>query len=64
LPESNEKHYSSEDNKGGISPEVFLEEGRNVLFEWLVVDPRTKFPRRIEEVIEALLSLSKNKEMT
>ena len=64
MPESNEKHYSSEVNKGEIAPEVFLEEGRNVLFEWLVVDPRTKFPRRIEEVIEALLSLSKNKEMT
>lgn len=43
--------------------EAFLEGGRDLLFEWLIVDPRTKSLRQIEEVIDALLSLPENKEM-
>lgn len=43
--------------------EAFLEGGRDLLFEWLIVDPRTKSPRQIEKVIDALLSLPENKEM-
>ena len=43
--------------------EAFLEGGRDLLFEWLIVDTRTKSTRQVEEVIDALLSLPENKEM-
>ena len=43
--------------------EAFLEGGRDLLFEWLIVDTRTKSTKQVEEVIDALLSLSENKEM-
>ncbi len=43
--------------------EAFLEGGRDLLFEWLIVDPRTGSIKQVEEVIDALLSLPENKEM-
>ena len=43
--------------------EAFLEGGRDLLFEWLITDPRTKSLQQIKEVIDALLSLPENEEM-
>lgn len=43
--------------------EAFLEGGKEILFEWLVDDPRTKNDQQVEEVINALLSMEENKEM-
>jgi len=43
--------------------EAFLEGGRDLLFEWLIVDPRTKSTEQVEQVIDAILSLPENKEM-
>lgn len=43
--------------------EAFMEGGRDLLFEWLIVDPRTKSTRQVEKAIEAILSLSGNEEM-
>ncbi len=43
--------------------EAFLKGGRESLFDWLIVDPRTKFTKQVELVIDALLSIPENKEM-
>jgi alpha-galactosidase len=43
--------------------EAFIEGGRELLFEWLIVDPRTKSTKQAEQVIDAVLSLLENKEM-
>ena len=43
--------------------EAFLEGGRDLLFEWLITDPRTKSPQHVDEVINALLSIPENREM-
>ncbi len=43
--------------------EAFLEGGRDLLFEWLIVDPRTKSNEQIEETINDILSLPENVEM-
>ncbi|MEM1582714.1 MAG: alpha-glucosidase/alpha-galactosidase, partial [Candidatus Bathyarchaeia archaeon] len=43
--------------------EAFLEGGRDLLFDWLIVDPRTKNTKQVEAVIDDLLSLPENKEM-
>lgn len=43
--------------------EAFLEGGRDLLFEWLIVDPRTKSNEQIEKTINDILSLPENLEM-
>jgi len=43
--------------------EAFLEGGRDHLFHWLIVDPRTKSTRQVEEVIDAILKMPGNEEM-
>ncbi|MEM3062404.1 MAG: alpha-glucosidase/alpha-galactosidase [Nitrososphaerota archaeon] len=43
--------------------EAFLEGGKQLLFDWLIVDPRTKSNKQIENVINAILSIPENKEM-
>jgi alpha-galactosidase len=43
--------------------EAFLEGGRDLLFDWLIVDPRTKSTKQVENVINDLLSLPENEEM-
>ncbi|MCS7105691.1 MAG: alpha-glucosidase/alpha-galactosidase, partial [Thermofilaceae archaeon] len=43
--------------------EAFLEGGRDLLFDWLIMDPRTKSTRQVEETISDLLSLPENVEM-
>ena len=43
--------------------EAFLEGGRDLLFEWLIIDPRTKSTKQAEEAIDAILKLPENKEM-
>ncbi len=43
--------------------EAFLEGGRDVLFEWLIIDPRTKSSEQVEAVIDALLSMPENRDM-
>jgi len=43
--------------------EAFREGGRNTIFEWLIVDPRTKSTKQVEQVIDAILSLPENREM-
>ena len=43
--------------------EAFLEGGRDLLFEWLIVDPRTKSTRQVNEVIDAILKLPGNEEI-
>ncbi|MCX8180403.1 MAG: alpha-glucosidase/alpha-galactosidase [Thermofilaceae archaeon] len=43
--------------------EAFLEGGRDLLFEWLIVDPRTKSNEQVNAVIDAILSMPENKEM-
>jgi len=43
--------------------EAFLEGGRDMLFDWLIVDPRTKSSEQVERVINAILSLPRNEEM-
>ncbi|RLI23086.1 alpha-glucosidase/alpha-galactosidase, partial [Candidatus Bathyarchaeota archaeon] len=43
--------------------EAFLEGGRDLLFEWLIVDPRTKSNEQVNKVIDDLLSLPGNEEM-
>lgn len=43
--------------------EAYTEGGRNSLFEWLIVDPRTKSTEQVEQVIDAILSLPRNQEM-
>jgi len=43
--------------------EAFLEGGKQLLFDWLIIDPRTKSNKQIENVINAILSIPENKEM-
>ncbi len=43
--------------------EAFLEGGRDLLFEWLINDTRTRSVRQVNETIDELLSLPENKEM-
>jgi len=43
--------------------EAFLEGGRDLLFDWLIIDPRTKSSEQVEQVIDAILSLPGNEEM-
>ncbi len=43
--------------------EAFLEGGRDLLFDWLIVDPRTKSSEQVEKTIDAILSLPGNEEM-
>ncbi|MGB9896088.1 MAG: alpha-glucosidase/alpha-galactosidase, partial [Thermoproteota archaeon] len=43
--------------------EAFLEGGREKLFEWLIVDPRTKSTEQVNQVIDAILSIPGNEEM-
>jgi len=45
------------------SLEAFLEGGRDLLFNWLVVDPRTKSNEQVEKTINALMSIPENEEM-
>ncbi|MEM1549840.1 MAG: alpha-glucosidase/alpha-galactosidase [Candidatus Methanomethylicia archaeon] len=43
--------------------EAYLEGGRDALFQWLIVDPRTKNTKQVEETIDAILSIPENIEM-
>ncbi|RLE85993.1 MAG: alpha-glucosidase/alpha-galactosidase [Thermoprotei archaeon] len=43
--------------------EAFLEGGRDVLFDWLMLDPRTRSTEQAEKAIDAVLSLPGNEEM-
>lgn len=43
--------------------EAFLEGGRDHLFNWLIVDPRTASTEQVEETIDAILKLPGNEEM-
>lgn len=43
--------------------EAFLEGGRDLLFEWLIIDPRTKSNEQVENAIDAILSMPENEEM-
>lgn len=43
--------------------EAFLEGGRDLLFEWLIVDPRTKSSEQVDSVINDILSMPENREM-
>jgi len=43
--------------------EAFLEGGRDHLFNWLIVDPRTRSTSQVEETIDALLGMPGNGEM-
>jgi len=43
--------------------EAFLEGGRDLLFDWLIMDTRTKSTKQVEEVINDLLSIPENEEM-
>lgn len=43
--------------------EAFLEGDRDLLFDWIIMDTRTKSTRQVEEVINDLLSLPENEEM-
>lgn len=43
--------------------EAFTEGGRDTIFEWLIVDPRTRSTKQVEQVIDEILSLPENKEM-
>lgn len=43
--------------------EAFLEGGRELLFEWLMADQRTRSNKQAERVIEALMSMEENKPM-
>jgi alpha-galactosidase len=43
--------------------EAFLEGGRDALFEWLIVDPRTRSTEQVNQVIDAVLSIPENQEM-
>ncbi|PLJ77017.1 alpha-glucosidase/alpha-galactosidase [Infirmifilum sp. SLHALR2] len=42
---------------------AFLEGGRQILIDWLMLDPRTKSEKQAEEAWEAVLSLPENQEM-
>jgi len=43
--------------------EAFLEGGRDTLFDWVIVDVRTKNTKQADGVIDALLSIPENEEM-
>ncbi|MCS7111190.1 MAG: alpha-glucosidase/alpha-galactosidase [Ignisphaera sp.] len=43
--------------------EAFLKGGRDTLFNWLIVDPRTKSTKQVEETIDAILKIPGNEEM-
>ena len=43
--------------------EAFLEGGRDLLFDWLIVDARTKSTKQVEKTIDDLLSIPENEEM-
>jgi len=43
--------------------EAFIEGGRDSIFEWLIVDPRTKSTKQVERAIDKILSLPGNEEM-
>ncbi|MBS7653941.1 MAG: alpha-glucosidase/alpha-galactosidase [Candidatus Bathyarchaeia archaeon] len=43
--------------------EAFLEGGRDLLFDWIIMDTRTKSTKQVEETINDLLSLPENEEM-
>ncbi len=43
--------------------EAFLEGGRDHLFNWLIVDPRTKSTEQVNNVIDDILKLPGNEEM-
>ncbi|MBO3800384.1 MAG: alpha-glucosidase/alpha-galactosidase [Candidatus Brockarchaeota archaeon] len=43
--------------------EAFLEGGRDILFEWIIVDTRTKSTEQVNQAIDALLSIPANQEM-
>ncbi|MEM3659200.1 MAG: alpha-glucosidase/alpha-galactosidase [Thermoproteota archaeon] len=43
--------------------EAFLEGGRDALFEWLIIDPRTKSTEQVNQVIDEILSMPDNLEM-
>jgi len=43
--------------------EAFLEGGRDHLFNWLIMDPRTSNTKQVEETIDAILKLPGNEEM-
>jgi len=43
--------------------EAFLEGGRGLLFDWLIVDARTKSTKQVEKTIDDLLSIPENEEM-
>ncbi len=42
---------------------AFLEGGRDLLVEWLMIDPRTKSTSQAEEAVDAILKLPENDEM-
>lgn len=43
--------------------EAFLKGGRDTLFEWLIVDPRTKSTGQVNQVIDDILRMPENSEM-
>lgn len=43
--------------------DAFLEGGRDTLFNWLIVDPRTKSTEQVNQVIDAILKMPGNEEM-
>ncbi|MGC9107360.1 MAG: alpha-glucosidase/alpha-galactosidase, partial [Infirmifilum sp.] len=42
---------------------AFLEGGRQILIDWLMLDPRTKSEKQAEEVWDAILAMPGNEEM-
>ncbi len=49
--------------RGEWSIEAFLGGGRDTLFNWLIVDPRTKSNDQVNQVIDAILKMPGNEEM-
>jgi len=43
--------------------EAFIEGGKDSIFEWLIVDPRTKSTKQVEQTIDRILSIPGNEEM-
>ena len=43
--------------------DAFLQGGRDSLFNWLIVDPRTKSTEQVNQVIDAILKMPGNEEM-
>ncbi|MGC8570354.1 MAG: alpha-glucosidase/alpha-galactosidase [Caldivirga sp.] len=49
--------------RGEWAIEAFLGGGRDALFNWLIIDPRTKSNEQVNQVIDAILKIPGNEEM-